>query len=581
MSSETASPRGRALLLAALLLLFPGLWLRFHALEWMEFEGDELMTMYQPYRAAHERFALHGILTSAGISPPNFLCYVLALPVTLTREPLTLVLFVAAWNLAGLACLLRALWKLVPPAVALAGVALLASTPGPLFFSRKIWNPDFIPASVAALVLLVSLGMEKPRRALVVGIFVVCTLLTGFHLLTAVLLPCVILWAFALRVPLERRGLVLGALAALILLSPYLWFLVSSDFDDARSLAHAHGGGAGEGWFAAFARHAGSALACTVDGGLLAVPALDSWAAAVARGFRAFTAVAALAALACAPWFAVRAWQGRALGGLEKLVALGALLELALLALLAQSRVPAVPHYYAVLIPFPTLAALWLGWRALERFGPLPLLGASALVVGAHTQLFCDFLAELRRAGPPAEMRYALPFKPHATKWRAEIARLFDEIDSGRAAEREEQERLRAAFERSSEVLMRCDPRAADAGLASQGRLGLRAVPEGLEVVGSTAIDMLELPAYDLEGRGRALLRLELDSPKEVAGCIFFQTASKPGYGRSSALRLDTHPGTNVVYFEIPAADARGRLMIRHGAYRWVLRAAEVRRIQD
>src|SRR5689334_14648653 len=105
----TERRRERWLLLAAALLCLPGLWLRVHRLEWMEFSGDELMTMVQPYRAAHERFALHGILTSAGIYPPNFLVYILALPVTLWRDPAQLVWFIVVWNLVGLACLLRAL----------------------------------------------------------------------------------------------------------------------------------------------------------------------------------------------------------------------------------------------------------------------------------------------------------------------------------------------------------------------------------------------------------------------------------------------------------------------------------------
>jgi hypothetical protein len=306
-----------------------------------------------------------------------------------------------------------------------------------------------------------------------------------------------------------------------------------------------------------------------------------SWATAVARGFAWWTALAAIVVLLRTPWLAWRAWKGRAVATLDKLLALGACFELALLVLFTLARVPVVPHYYAVLIPFPTLAALWLGWRIGQGLGDWPLVAASALVVGAHTQLSMAFLDELALHGPPPEMHYAQPFHPHAAQWRVEIARLFDEVDSGRASERAEQERLRRKFEASSEVLMRCDPRAGAPDVAAQGRLELHAGPQGLEVLGSSALDMLRLPPFELGGRGRALLRLEFWAPKEIAGCVFYATATHPDYSGKQALALDTHPGENLVYFEIPDPAATGRLMVRHGAQRWVLRAAEVRRVED
>lgn len=573
----TERNRERWLLLAAALLCLPGLWLRVCKLEWMEFSGDELMTMVQPYRAAHERFALHGILTSAGIYPPNFLVYLLALPVTLSRDPLDIVAFVVMWNLVGLACLLRALWRIVPPAVALCGVALVASAPGPLLYSRKIWNPDFIPASVMLVVLLVALGMEKPRRALVIGIFVVCTILTGFHVTTVVLVPCILVWAWMLRVPLERRGIWIGCAAAFVLSAPYLWFLVSSRFDDPLGLLAARAGSSvpAASRIGLFGRHAAAALESCCDAGLL--QSAGGWSAALVRAFAWFTALASILVLVRVPWLARRVRQGLEVAAFDKLLALGALFELALLVCFAFARVPVVPHYYAVLIPFPTLAALWLG----SRFGRVPLLAACALVVAAQTQLFGGFLDRLPASGPPPGVHYAQPFAPRAQEWRAEINRTFDEIDSGHATARAEQERLRARFEASQEVLMHFDTHTNQPPASFQGHLELQPGVDGLEVQGSTAMDMLRLPPFELGGHGRALLRLELWSPKEVAGAVFYANAQHPDYARGLILELHTLAGENVFYMEIPDPTAQGSLMLRHGAYRWTLRAAEVRRVPD
>ena len=573
------------LALAAALLLLPGIWLRFHALDWMEFSGDELTVMYDSYRAAHERLALHGIPASIGIPLPNFLLYLLALPVTLTREPTQIVLFVAFWNLFGLACLLRLLWRAMPPAAALATTALLASAPGPLMLSRKVWNPDFVFTGVVLLLLLFALQLERPRRWVTIALFPVAALLCSFHASSWPLLPCLVVWAIATRVPLDRRGLLIGALSLLLLFLPYIWYFFQSEFDDLRTFAHRQAGNGvqSEAWLAAFARHARAAIEASCSGVLDGLPAGKSWAASalVARAFTFWTGFATLAACLCAPWFAWRAWKKRDLPLLERLLLLGALFELLLLASYAQTRVASLPHYYAVLIPFPTLAAVWLALRVSQRFGSLPLVGASALVVAAHTLLFASLVAGLQRGELLPERVYAPPFAPHAEKWRAEIARMFDEVDSGYALERQEQQRLKRLFDASQDVLMRYDPVRDEPPAGMRGVIELHHGADGLEVLGSNARDMLTLPPFDNAGRGRALLRLEIWSPKDVVGCVFYGTPARPDYGPGQAVGLRTNPGVNVLYLEISERDARGSPMLRHPAQHWRLLAAEMRRVED
>ncbi len=577
-------PSPRWLVLAAALLLVPGLWMRVTRLEWMEFSGDELMTMVEPYRAAHGPLALHGILTSMAVSPPNFLLYVLALPVSLTREPTTLVWFVVLWNLAGLACVLRLLWRALGASAALAGTALLASAPGPVLLSRKIWNPDFIPASVALLLLLLALQAERPRRWALVGAFAVGTILCGFHISAFAVLPCVLAWTWLVRVRIERRALLLAILASLLLLAPYLWFLVSSGFDDVREAlaVHAHAAPASESWSAALARHARAALECWTGGGILESGASGARAVGVrvlSGFFAAWTAASVFLVWLRAPGIVRRCRSGEDVPVFEKLLVLGALLEVGLLLFLAQSRLPSVPHYYAVLLPFPLLSAAWLGLRAGGRLGALPLVCASALVVAGNTLGFDDFLGRVQRGAPGTAGRFAAPFAPRAEHWRAEIARAFGEIDTGHAERRAEQQRLRELFAASTEVLGAYDPRRDDPPALVQGRLALQPTPGGLEVEGSTALDMLRLPPFELGGRGRALLRLSIRAPKDVIGCVFYADGATGEYRPGRAIKLELEAGENEVFVLFPEADAGGRPMLRLFAARYLLRAAELRRV--
>jgi len=565
----------------AALLLLPGLWLRFHALEWMEFSGDEFMILCESYRAGHEQFALHGMPASIGLRLPNFLFYVLALPVSFTRDPVQLVVFVALWNLLGLACVLRLLWRMLPPAAAIAGTALLASAPGPLFLARKIWNPDFLFGGLGLLLLLLALQMERPRRWATAAIFPVWAILCGFHASVWPILPCLLVWAWLLRVPLERRAIRLGVLALLVLLAPYVWYCFQSHFDDLRAMwwRHSTSATSSGNWLSSIAGHARAALDASCAGELL--DRGSGGFRAVARVFCWWTAIASLLVLVRTPWLVARARQGREVAPFDKLLALGALFEVVLLVLYAAAHVPTLPHYYAALIPFPTLAAVWLGWQCCRKLGELPLVAASALVVGAHTLLFTGFLEELKLHGVPPGIHYAQPFLPHEAEWRARIASTIDAIDSGHAAEHAEAERLRARFEASSEVLMRYDAQRDDPPVAVLGRLELHPGPGGLEVVGSSAIDMLRLPPFDLGGRGRALVRIELWSPKQVPGLLLYGNEEHAEFARRRVLEMKTHYGENVFYFEIPDPRATGRLTLRHAAQRWVLRAAEIRRVED
>ena len=574
-------PATRRLAWAAALLLLPGLWLRLHALEWTEFSGDELSIMYDSYRAGHEHIALHGIPASIGLPLPNFLLYLLALPLTISREPTTIVVFVALLNLLGLACLYRLLARSVGTLGALCGVALFASAPWPMMFARKVWNPDFLFPFAAFLYLLLASQHTRPRSWKCALAIVSWVLLCGFHASAWMLIVPLALWIWIFRVPFDRRGLAIGAGLALLLLAPYGYYFAESGFDDLASAIAMRRGQpvASTSFFSAFFEHANASLEASTAGGFAAAgPGACSF---VARAFFFWTVVAAMLAWIRAPWIVWRARRGLTVPEIDRLLVLGVTIHATLLIVYAFARFPILLHYYAVLLPIPTFFALWLGWRCAQRIGAWPLVAACALVVVAHSVTMARYFDGLQSGTGSAIVSGGPPFAPFAKEWRAQIARLFDAIDDDHAQERAQQDRWRQAFAASGEVLLRYDPRHDTPPAHAQGRLVLHAGEQGLEVEGSTAVDMLVLPEFDLGGHGRALLHLWYWSPKDVMGCVFYATQSSPDFGRGRALELRVQPGENEIYLELPGSDVRGGLMLRLPARHWTLRAAELRRVAD
>ena len=135
------APVPRAWIAACALLLLPGLWMRFAALEWMDFGGDEIGILANAYRATREP-ALHGVPSSIGVPLPNVLSYLLAPVVAATRDPVAVARAIAVLNVGGLLCLFLCLRRCSGGLVALANryglfpeQALLDENAG--FFARS------------------------------------------------------------------------------------------------------------------------------------------------------------------------------------------------------------------------------------------------------------------------------------------------------------------------------------------------------------------------------------------------------------------------------------------------------------
>lgn len=590
---ERVSPRTAAATVALGALLIPGIVLRLWRLEWMEFSGDEITILYESYRAAHEKLALHGIPASIGMRLPSLMLYLLAIPMAFTRDPVRIVLFVAALNLAGIGLFLVFTRRLLGSRTALLATALLACAPWSMLLARKIWNPDFLFPFAMGLYAVLESHLDRPRSWKTALAVLLYAALCQFHASAWLLSIPLVLWWAAFRVPLDRRGLLVGLASALILYAPYLTYLASSGFDDlayAWNLRGLSAPGATSGWrlllehlFVAIQVSTGLGFEDEISAGGSGVVARAArtlpWLAA--RGFFAWTAIATLWALARSARLFVRALRGESCPRLDALGALFAAILVTVVVTYALASFPPLHHYHAILVPLPLFFAVWLGWCLSSEWKAVMLAAVVATVAG-HALLYHGFFEGMREGRPPRTIPYVPPDAASTQAANAELERMYSEVDDGHRRWREEQERSARLFETAPEVLLRFDPARNQPAAIAEGRLGLEPAPEGLVVRGNTPIDMLRLPPFenDLEngGEGRILLRLDLDVPKDGLGLLLYPTRRSDGYRHGQGLDLPLRRGRNLFHFVLPDADANGRIMLRLASWRYVVRAMEVRR---
>ena len=579
--TQRSAPVPRAWIAACALLLLPGLWMRFAALEWMDFGGDEIGILANAYRATREP-ALHGVPSSIGVPLPNFLSYLLAPVVAATRDPVAVARAIAVLNVGGLVCLFLCLRRCAGALVALAGTALLAAGPSAALFARKIWNPDLLFPCAALLYLLLASLLAAPRPWKTTAALVAYMLLCGFHASAWVLFLPLLAWAVVFRVPLDRRGLLAGIAIVAVLLSPWFAHFWTSDFDDllAAWLIRKKGNPSPEAFLPALGGHARASVEVGSAAGFLGAldePSSDLELAstAVSIGWILWTALACAVCAARLPSLALRARRGEPLAVFDRLLALGSLCQVALVLAYALGRMPWRIHFYAVLMPVPTLCAAWLLARALGR-RPAALTAVVALVVGAHSVLFARFLDETRSGRLEGGAHYPTPYAAQREGWRAELERAFAEIDDAGASERTRQTRLAARYEQAALVLLQYDGSRDQPPASAEGRVALSSDERGLVVVGSGGRDMLRLPELAREAEGGALLLLEAWAPKRVEGSIFYATREKPLHGPGRAVDFRLERGDNRLVLELPAGTT-GSLLVRVPAARWVLRRAEAR----
>jgi hypothetical protein len=201
--------------LAVVLAAVARLW----RLDLVEFKADEasaLRITEDMLRLGH--FPETGMLSSQGILQAPHLMYLLAPMVAITRDPALVSGAIAVLNIGAVLGAAWLAWRWFGGLAAVVTTLLYATNPWAVFWSRKIWAPDFLP--LFALLLCAVVVESRGRWAALA--YPITALASMVHFSFITLAPVLIAPTFVLARCRRWWPLALGGGAALLILLPFL-----------------------------------------------------------------------------------------------------------------------------------------------------------------------------------------------------------------------------------------------------------------------------------------------------------------------------------------------------------------------
>jgi len=200
-------------------------YLRLSNLELTEFKLDEAHVCSRAAEfLASGRPPLVGIGSSVGMANPPLFIYLMAIPVSLSKNPAVIAGFIALLNVgAVLGCYLLTR-EYFGEKVASITTLLFAVSPWAVFYSRKIWAQDLLPPFVALFFAAVfsTIVKRKPRQLILVFLWLVC--LIQLHLSALALIPLVVLLLLVFKARISPVPLLIGLLVFVLIFVPYIYY---------------------------------------------------------------------------------------------------------------------------------------------------------------------------------------------------------------------------------------------------------------------------------------------------------------------------------------------------------------------
>ncbi|MDA8218431.1 MAG: hypothetical protein M0Z94_12530, partial [Dehalococcoidales bacterium] len=228
------------LIIIWLLVLCVGAYLRWSYLDLTEFSIDQQTAVYmgKVIRQGWE-LPVVGLQSSVGTASGPGEYYLMAIPQFISDAPEVAAAWVGLLGLLAGAILSLVVWRYLDPFTAIGTLALFATGPWAVYFTRKIWTPDTLPFFSAAVFALLALALIGGKRWVLPAALLVLGLELQIHLEALAVLPAIflVLVVFYRRVRLGELllGLVLLALTGV----PYLWHSVQTGFTDFKMLTSA------------------------------------------------------------------------------------------------------------------------------------------------------------------------------------------------------------------------------------------------------------------------------------------------------------------------------------------------------
>jgi 4-amino-4-deoxy-L-arabinose transferase-like glycosyltransferase len=233
---QTSEARPWWELLCAVGIVALAAWLRLRALGLAEFKLDETRSVELARRLLDGELPTVGIKSSVGALNPPLFVYLSAIPLAIDDDPLAATAFVAVLGVAAVALTYLVLRRRFGAFAALATAALLATAPWAVLYGRKIWAQDVLPLVTVALLWSLFVVLERARTRVValVPVLLCVAFQLGFSAL-ALVVPAAVVLLYRGRA-LHRPALAAGAVAAVLLLAPWLGHEATHGFEDVGEL---------------------------------------------------------------------------------------------------------------------------------------------------------------------------------------------------------------------------------------------------------------------------------------------------------------------------------------------------------
>ncbi len=211
---------------------------RLIAVQYNHYREDESELSYLAQKIVVERdIPFFGLQSSVAIPNSPVTAYFMVPPYLFSTSPLAAVVYVALWNVVGVA----ALWLLAHHAfnatVAHLAALLYAVSPWAIWFSSKIWAQEFHTPFILIGFLLAWIGFVEGKRLAQIASLPILFIGFQMHFAAWALLPLILFFIWIGRTRTTRLTLSIGLILAVVTLLPFLWGLSQSKSNDSGRIA--------------------------------------------------------------------------------------------------------------------------------------------------------------------------------------------------------------------------------------------------------------------------------------------------------------------------------------------------------
>jgi len=223
--------------------------LRLGRLDLVEFKADEVRHCERALMITERGgLPLTGGSGSVGVDKPPLMPYLMAIPLSVSRDPRIATGFIALLNVAAVAACYYVAKRHFGQRTALIGSLLYAVNPWAIVYSRKIFTADVLAPFTALMLLGVceAIVRRRPWGIAVAVVSLACLLLITFSPLPLVLVLGTMVLLYARRVSWPH--VLIGCVVSLVLFAPYLWYDYGLGFRNLRAMLSGSVGGEGAQW---------------------------------------------------------------------------------------------------------------------------------------------------------------------------------------------------------------------------------------------------------------------------------------------------------------------------------------------